>query len=104
MESAKNFTDILYENIRAINFRGLSVRLKKVVIFCSLDRELTLEFTAEVMFAWVMILVCFRVKFSLINMETVSHNLGSFNTIKVSDAFDTGPASLCVIIIILYHR
>lgn len=35
-------------------------------------------------------------------METVSHNLGSFNTIKVSDAFDTGTASLCLII--LYHR
>ena len=28
MDSAENFTDTLYANIRAVNFRGMSVRLK----------------------------------------------------------------------------
>lgn len=43
MASAKNFTTTLYSNIRAVNFRGMSVRLKKVVIIYFLvgsDREL----------------------------------------------------------------
>ena len=30
MDSAENFTDTLYASIRDVNFRGMSVRLKKV--------------------------------------------------------------------------